>query len=57
MTVQTDRGTVHSMRNTTIDRLGIDRDVDLVEALRGRHASAAEQLVARYGDRAYRLAL
>src|SRR5688572_6001274 len=57
MTVQTDRRTVHSMMNTTIDRLAIDRDADLVEALRGRHAGAAEQLVARYGDRAYRLAL
>jgi RNA polymerase sigma-70 factor, ECF subfamily len=57
MTVQTDHRIVHSMMNTTIDRLAIDRDADLVEALRGRHASAAEQLVARYGDRAYRLAL
>lgn len=45
------------MMTTRIDRLAIDRDADLVEALRRRHAGAAEQLVARYRDRGYRLAL
>jgi len=36
---------------------GSDRDADLVVALRDREASGAEQLVAAYGDRAYRLAM
>lgn len=35
----------------------IDRDAGLIEALRSCEATAAEQLVAAYGDRAYRLAL
>ena len=42
------------MTHTTLDR--IYRDVDLIEALRFGYATAAEQLVATYGDRAYRLA-
>jgi RNA polymerase sigma-70 factor, ECF subfamily len=33
-----------------------DRDCDLVELLRQRDPAAAEHLVARYGERAYRLA-
>jgi RNA polymerase sigma-70 factor, ECF subfamily len=41
----------------TIDRLIVDRDAELLEALRGRDATAAELLVSRYGDRAYRLAI
>ena len=44
------------MNNTTLDRPVIDRDAALIEALRRGEASAAEQLVATYGDRAYRLA-
>ena len=44
------------MMNTTTDRLPINRDAALLEALRGREPAAAEQLVATYGDRAYRLA-
>lgn len=36
---------------------GADRDLGLVEALRCREATAAERLVATYGDRAYRLAV
>ena len=36
---------------------GIDRDSQLVEALRLRVSTAAERLVAAYGDRAYRLAI
>lgn len=36
--------------------LPIDRDAGLVQALRCREATAAEQLLATYGDRAYRLA-
>ena len=43
--------------NITTDGRSIDRDAHLVEALRIRDADAAEQLVASYGDRAYRLAL
>src|SRR3984893_1177430 len=35
----------------------IDRDEDLVTGLRGREQEAAEILVARYGDRLYRLAI
>jgi RNA polymerase sigma-70 factor, ECF subfamily len=40
-----------------IDRPRFDRDAELVEALRLREASAAERLVATFGDRAYRLAI
>jgi RNA polymerase sigma-70 factor (ECF subfamily) len=35
---------------------GVDRDHQLVEALRRRDPAAAEQLIAAHGDRAYRLA-
>jgi DNA-directed RNA polymerase specialized sigma24 family protein len=35
----------------------IDADADLVEALRREEPDAAEQLVERFGDRVYRLAL
>jgi RNA polymerase sigma-70 factor, ECF subfamily len=43
---------------TTIpDARRIDRDGDLLEALQGNAPSAAERLVAIYGDRAYRLAM
>jgi len=41
----------------TVADLGIDRDAALVDALRRREPTAAERLVARYGDRAYRLAI
>ena len=41
----------------TMDRPAIDRDAELLEALRRREASAAECLVSTFGDRAYRLAL
>lgn len=34
-----------------------DRDLDLIAALRRREPTAAERLVATYGDRAYRLAV
>ena len=34
-----------------------DRDADLVEALRQQEAGATETLIARYGDRVYRLAM
>ena len=34
----------------------VDRDLDLLAALRGREPMAAERLVTTYGDRAYRLA-
>jgi len=40
-----------------IGSLRIDRDGDLVAGLRGRDREAAEILVARYGDRLYRLAI
>ena len=45
------------MMQTTIDRLAIDRDAELLEALRRRDATAAECLVSTFGDRAYRLAI
>jgi RNA polymerase sigma-70 factor, ECF subfamily len=48
---------VQTMMNTTRDRLTIDRDAALLEALRGRDPHAAERLVETYGARAYRLAL
>ena len=35
----------------------VDRDWPIVEALRRRDPTAAERLVATYGDRAYRLAI
>ena len=41
----------------TIDRPVIDRDTELLEALRRRDATAAEYLVSTFGDRAYRLAI
>lgn len=40
----------------TLDRPVINRDADLLEALRRRDATAAERLVSMFGDRAYRLA-
>src|SRR5207244_9277687 len=40
-----------------IGSLHIDRDGDLVAGLRGRDGEAAEILVARYGERLYRLAI
>jgi len=42
---------------STIDRPVIDRDAELLEALRRRDATAAERLVSTFGDRAYRLAI
>ena len=45
------------MMNTTVDRLASHCDADLIEALRVGEPAAAEQLVATYGDRAYRLAV
>jgi len=41
----------------TVADLGTDRDEALADALRLREPEAAERLVARYGGRAYRLAL
>ena len=41
----------------TIDRPLINRDTDLLEALRRRDATAAERLVSTFTDRAYRLAI
>lgn len=40
-----------------IERPVIDRDTDLLEALRRGDATAAESLVSVFGDRAYRLAV
>ena len=44
------------MMNTTSERPAIDRDAKLLQALRVREPAAPDQLVAAYGDRAYRLA-
>jgi RNA polymerase sigma-70 factor (ECF subfamily) len=44
------------MTDGAIDQRRADRDRDLLEALRRREATAAEHLVTRYGERAYRLA-
>ena len=43
--------------HAAVDRIAIDRDAGLVEALRLGEPTAAEVLVATYGDRAYRLAV
>jgi len=48
---------IATTEQTTSDRFVIDRDSELTEALRRRDASAAERLVATFGDRAYRLAV
>ena len=40
----------------TVADIGTDRDEALVDALRLREPTAAERLVARYGERAFRLA-
>jgi RNA polymerase sigma-70 factor (ECF subfamily) len=45
------------MITTTINGLTIDRDADLIEALRVGDPAAAERLVSMFGDRAYRLAI
>ncbi len=45
------------MINTTIKGLAIDRDEDLIEALRVGDPAGAERLVSMFGDRAYRLAI
>src|SRR5260370_20168543 len=46
-----------ALMQLTIDRPVIDRDAELLEALRRRDATAAERLVSTFGDRAYRLAI
>jgi len=66
MTVSTMRASTESpsyrgllggnVRDPGAGSAGIDRDWQLLEALRLREATAAERLVATYGDRAYRLA-
>src|SRR5262244_2203663 len=64
-TRQPRRGSVHAIgsplthtgRVETAAGVSIDRDEGLVEALRLREPTAAERLIARYGDRAYRLAV
>ena len=47
------------MRELTLGdpRRSADRDADLVEALHRQETGAVEALIARYGDRAYRLAM
>jgi RNA polymerase sigma-70 factor (ECF subfamily) len=42
---------------TTIERVAVDRNVELLDALRRREPVAAERLVATFGNRAYRLAI
>ena len=41
----------------SLDRRFADRDADLLTALRRREPTAAERLITRYGERAYRLAM
>jgi RNA polymerase sigma-70 factor, ECF subfamily len=45
------------MQESSVGSSEIDRDWQLLEALRRRDATAAECLVATFGDRAYRLAI
>jgi len=44
-----------SVRDPRARSVGVDRDSQLIEALRLREPTAAEGLVATYGERAYRL--
>ena len=46
-----------SVRHPGAGSVGIDRDSQLIEALRLREPTAAEGLVATYGERAYRLTI
>jgi RNA polymerase sigma-70 factor, ECF subfamily len=46
-----------SVRDPSAGSAGIDRDSQLIDALRLREPTAAEGLVARYGERAYRLTI
>ena len=48
---------LEALQAATVADVGTDRDEELVDALRLREPTAAERLVARYGDRAYRLAV
>src|SRR5512132_2757618 len=48
---------VEVLQAATVADVGTDRDEELVNALRLREPTAAERLIARYGDRAYRLAV
>jgi RNA polymerase sigma-70 factor (ECF subfamily) len=47
---------LEAVQAATVADVGTDRDEELVDALRRRESTAAERLIARYGDRAYRLA-
>jgi RNA polymerase sigma-70 factor, ECF subfamily len=51
-----DAATMEFRRNQDILRPRVDRDCQLVDAMRRGEAAAVEDLVATYGDRAYRLA-
>jgi RNA polymerase sigma-70 factor (ECF subfamily) len=53
----TPRAPLDVMPDPEVTPARVDRDWRLVEALRLREATAAERLVATYGDRAYRLAV
>jgi RNA polymerase sigma-70 factor, ECF subfamily len=53
----TPRAPLHVMPDPEVTPARVDRDWRLVEALRLREATAAERLVATFGDRAYRLAV
>jgi RNA polymerase sigma-70 factor, ECF subfamily len=48
---------LEALQAATVADVGTDRDEELVDALRLREPTAAERLIARYGDRAYRLAV
>src|SRR5262245_63027527 len=48
---------LEALQTAPIADVGTDRDQELVDALRLREPTAAERLIARYGDRAYRLAV
>jgi RNA polymerase sigma-70 factor (ECF subfamily) len=50
-------GVLERTSNVVVDGRHIDRDHDLVDALRVRKPMATECLVTRYGERAYRLAV
>jgi len=54
---RSNQGATHTVGFGAAADVKIGRDEELVEALRLREPTAAERLIARYGDRAYRLAV
>ena len=54
---RSNQGATHPVGFAALAGVRTDRDEELVEALRLREPTAAERLIARFGERAYRLAV